>query len=89
MESGANIGVTCRDGRNVLDYAVQEFGDKVADILAYLLKQNQLSALNKEGRSLTLLHKACLARKNVQVEKVVGLLLANGYEINALEGKGR
>lgn len=88
VEGGANVNVTCRDGRNVLDYIINEYGDKRLGIFEYLL-MNAKPQKQSGGRVVTYLHKACIAAKNVPVEKIVELLIAHGANLNAVEGKGR
>ena len=88
VERGANINITCQDGRDVIDYIIQECGDAFSEILEYLLTYVQLR--NENGsRVMTCLHKVCLAKKRVEVVKTVELLIARDANVNAIEGKGR
>lgn len=88
VEHKANVNITCRDGRNVLDYIISEYGDERIDIFTYLLT-NLKPQKQDDGRVMTYIHKACLAGKKIAVEKIVGLLIARGANLNAVEGKGR
>ena len=88
VERGVNISITCQDGRDVIDYIIQECGDAYIEILEYLLTNAQLR--NEHGnRVMTCLHKVCLAKKIIEVEKTVELLIAGGANVDAIEGKGR
>lgn len=88
VEAGANISITCRDGRNALDYAVQEFGDERVSIVEYLLTKTSVRSLHSPRR-MSLLHKACLAKRSIRVEKVMEMLITKGCNVDAFEGNGR
>ena len=97
INAGANVNMTCRDERTAMDYAIQTYGDKHYSIVEFLLKngmkehqqQQQKTAADIGRRVMTSLHKVCLARLHVSVERVVELLIKHGEDINAVEGKGR
>lgn len=89
IQSGANLKIACRDGRTVLDYAIQERGDECLSIIKYLIDTFDFQDSEKNDRRMHALHKACLARKDVSVNRVIDLLLENGEDIDALEGNGR
>ena len=90
IEAGANVRHTCRDGRNVLDYAINMHGDDGLKIIALLLETGKFNEREREGRYMSLLHKLCLTPLGVKVGKTASYLINKGFvNIDAVEGKGR
>ena len=88
LEAGANPTTTVRDGRILLEYIMQEYGDARLEIFELLF--SVCRPKRKGERSLTLLHKLCLARRRVSVESVADFLVEKeGVDMNAVDGKGR
>ena len=90
IEADANVQHTCRDGRTVLDYAINMYGDECLEIIALLLKTGKFNEKDREGRYMSLLHKLCLTSRSVKVEKTAAYLIEKGFvNIDAVEGKGK
>ena len=89
VEAGARVDIKCRDGRTALEYAIQEYGDENFEIIKYLIKKMSYIKEKGDERMMSYLHQACLVHKNVKVERVIDLLVANGFDVNAVEGNGR
>ena len=90
VQAGARARITCRDGRNALEYALTEYGDKCFDIIEYLYNGRGIRDVDFERPHMTLLHQAMIAKKTVNNKKVIKMLLNNAtVDINAVEGSGK
>ena len=98
IEAGADVKHKCPDGRTVLDYAINTYGDECLEIIALLLntgefneKHRSINHKNKDlVRYMSLLHKLCLTPSDIKVEKTASYLIQNGFvDIDAIEGNGK
>ena len=89
IDGGANPLITLRDGRNIIEYTIMQYGDRCIDILKYLIGDFGFRYVKQVSDRMTYLHMATLTKRENPIYQTVELLLEYGSDINALEGNGR
>lgn len=89
VQAGAKARVTCRDGRNALEYAITEFGDECYSIIEYLYCARGIRDVDMATRHMNLLHQVTLAKRHVSVDKVIRMIFDSGAEREPMEGNLR
>ncbi|XP_066916796.1 ankycorbin-like [Clytia hemisphaerica] len=95
LESGSNPLICCNDGCNVLQYLIMEHGDEYLHSIQTLLNNQELranplaSTATEEFDRFTFLHYACSAERGIKVGNTVEMLINNGIDLDARDGKGR
>ena len=93
VEAGSDPSISCKDGRNVLEYAIMEYGDTALDCIRYLYSLHQLhkvhSKVHGKFTELTLLHQACLSRAD-NVDRTLLMLIESidQRDLDTPEGGG-
>ena len=86
MENGSDINIKAHDNRTPFDFSLQEYGDDEIDMIKCMYESVK-QIICQEG-TLSYLHKLCLAKRNISLNKVVEMLLEI-EDVNATEGLGR
>ena len=89
VEAGAKARITCCDERDVLQYAITEYGDECFPIIEYLYKERGLKEMISDKNNMTYLHLAAIAKKHVSVQKIIEMLVESGAELDPVEGNRR
>ena len=87
-EAGCDIFVKSHDGFTAMEYALQR-GDDCLEIIKYLHDFGDYKIQPKENGKMSLLHRVCVAKKDIPVASTLEFLINEGEEINFTEGKGR
>ena len=91
VEAGSNPLISCKDGRNVLEYTIMEHGDKAIECIRYLYSLQDLhkvhAKLHGKFTDFTLLHRVCLSRAEVD-ETLQMLMESMTSDLDTPEGDG-
>ena len=87
-EAGCDIFVKSHEGFTAMEYALQR-GDDCLEIIKYLHDFGDYKIQPKENGKMSLLHRVCVAKKDIPVASTLEFLINEGEEINFTEGKGR
>ena len=87
-EAGCDLFVKSHDGFTAMEYALQR-GDNCLGIIKYLHDFGDYKIQPKENGKMSLLHRVCVAKKDIPVASTLEFLINEGEEVNFTEGKGR
>ena len=87
-EAGCDLFVKSHDGFTAMEYALQR-GDNCLGIIKYLHDFGDYKIQPRENGKMSLLHRVCVAKKDIPVASTLEFLINEGEEVNFTEGKGR
>ena len=87
-EAGCDIFVKSHDGFTAMEYALQR-GDHRLGIIKYLYDFGDYKIQPRENGKMSLLHRVCVAKKDIPVASTLEYLISEGEEVKFTEGKGR
>ena len=87
-EAGCDLFVKSHDGFMAMEYALQR-GDNCLGIIKYLHDFGGYKIQPRENGKMSLLHRVCIAKKDIPVTSTLEFLINEGEEADFTEGKGR
>ena len=87
-ETGCDLFVKSYDGFTSMEYILQR-GDDFLGIIKYLHDFGDYKMQPRENGKMPLLHRVCVAKKEIPVVSTLECLINEGEEVNFTEGKKR
>ena len=88
FEAGCDLFIKSHDGFTAMEYALQH-EDNCLEIIKYLHDFGNYKIQPRENGKFSLLHRVCVAKKDIPVASTLEFLINKGEKVNFTEGKGR
>ena len=87
-KAGCALFTKLHGGFTAMEYTLQH-GDNCLGIIKYLHDFRDYKIQRRKNGKMSLLHRVCVAKKDIPVASTLEFLISEGEEVNFTEGKGR